>query len=73
MLHSVAVLAAAAATARCMLLLLLLLLLTHRCWAGCCWVVGPLGSDAPASLLVSLLKMTTINGAASSRKSEGAE
>jgi hypothetical protein len=41
---------------RCvLLLLLLLLLLTHRCWAGCCWVVGPLGGNAPAPLLVSLL------------------
>jgi hypothetical protein len=53
MLHSVTILAAAATT-RCMLLLLLL---THR-WAGCCWVVGPLGSNAPAALLVSLLDDT---------------
>jgi hypothetical protein len=39
------------------LLLLLRLLCTHRS-AGCCWVVSPLGCNAPATLLISLLQTT---------------
>jgi hypothetical protein len=42
---------------RLRLLLLLRLLRTHRS-AGCCWVISPLGCNAPAALLVSLLQTT---------------